>query len=101
MKFWSDYTDINEIEVNLDEYEIFKFEFRYDYGVFLFGYKNNEWFDINAELGQNQLYSAQEVYPLIKDNLTDITSYYGGDSFLKLINKIFPRENIKKGDKNG
>ena len=90
-KFWSDWTDINEIEVDLNNYTAFKFQFRFGKGIFLFGKIKDEWIDINESVNQHQLAYPKEVYKLIlsKDKPITIEGYYGGETFKEILNNYF------------
>ena len=50
MKFWSDWTDINELEIETSDYEKFKIIHRSKTYSVLYGFKNNNWIDINEKL---------------------------------------------------
>ncbi len=66
MHFWSDWTDIKEIEINLDEYVFFEIDYRGKDSWHIKGHKcndNYEWTE--EELSEHQVSSIYDVAKFI------------------------------------
>lgn len=66
MHFWSDWTDIKEIEINLDEYVFFEIDYRGEDSWHIKGYKcdsKHRWTE--EELSEHQVSSIYDVAKFI------------------------------------
>ena len=116
MHFWSDWTDMNDVEINLDEYVFFSIEYRGEDSWHIVGHKcdkNHNW--TTRELSDHQVSSisdladfivAANAYPKSKGKMQDCkvsrfnNLHYSGSFYkelAKLLEIVANKEKKKEG----